>query len=363
MSRNFKNKLSLFDKAYGKTRRENLVKEVLQDNTPLPKPVEYSDIDKEFEKWVDEDLSITYDGEKIPTYMLLSNQRFTEYLQSWSSVDEKKNFMLNFKAITRENNPKLGSLNGESRNIPGDVSFLMKRVEAVDKAGRRYYIDYKVKQPIPMDFLYTISLVTNKYELLNKFNMMINEKFKAINCYIRPNGHFMPMRLEDISDESEYSIDNRQFYSQSYIIKVMGYIMPEDSFVTEEVPILKLYFGESERRKTYAEIEEIDCGDGFNPYEYQKLKLTLNIDKCDESYKFKIDTPFKATNIDSTNVLSYSIYINDVKYTKEDVEENPNILTLKENDEIRIVNLRRYRRAETSVILIDGYDYTSVIEK
>ena len=266
MSRNFKNILRLYNRSFGKTRRENLAKEVLQNNTPLPKPVEYADIDEEFRRWVDEDLSITHDGEKIPTFMLLSNQRFTEYLQSWASVDEKKNFILNFKAITRENNPKLGTLNGQTRNIPGDPTFLMKKVEALDKAGRRYYINYKVKQPIPMDFVYTISLVTNKYELLNKFNLAINDKFKAIDCYIRPKGHFMPMKLNDISDESEYSIDNRQFYSQSYSITVMGYIMPEDSFSVEESPVMKFYFGDTDRDKTYAEIEETECDDPYNPY-------------------------------------------------------------------------------------------------
>jgi hypothetical protein len=363
MSRDFKNRLRLFDRSYGKTRRENLAKEVLQDNTPLPKPVEYSDIDKEFEKWVDEDLSISYEGERIPTYMLLSNQRFSEYLQSWGSVDEKRNFLLNFKAITRENNPKLGSLNGDSRNIPGDVTFLMKRVSAVDKAGRKYYIDYKVKQPIPMDFSYTISLITNKYELLNMFNMKVNEKFKAINCYIRPNGHFMPMKLEDISDESEYSIDNRQFYSQSYNITVMGYIMPEDSFTVEETPVLKFYFGENERNKTYAEIEEIDCGEPYNPYEYQKLKLTPNIDKCKDSYKFRIDTDFKATEISSENAITYNLSINDKPYKKEDIEENPSLIILRENDEVKITNIRRYRTSEDSTVVINGYDYTRAVQK
>ena len=43
---------------------------------------------------------------------------------------------------------------------------LMKRVEAYDKNNRKYFIDYKVKQPIAVDFVYTIGIVTNKYELL-----------------------------------------------------------------------------------------------------------------------------------------------------------------------------------------------------
>ena len=66
------------------------------------------------------------------------------------------------------------------------------------------------------------------YELLNEFNLMMNDKFKSIQCYIRPNDHFIPMILNDISDESEYSIDNRQYYSQTYNITVKAYIITED---------------------------------------------------------------------------------------------------------------------------------------
>ena len=255
MSRNYKNILNLRERTFGHERRKNLTKEVVQDATPLPMPLEYEDIDKEFIRWVDEDLKMNFDGVNLPTYTFLSNQRFSEYLQSWQNVDEKKNLVLNFKSITRENNPKSGTIVGDTKNIPGSPDFLMKRVPAVGKAGNRYFIEYRTKQPIPIDFLYTVSVFTNKYELLNKFNQLVNSKFQAIDCYIRPNGHFIPMKLDDISDESEYSIDNRRFYSQSYAITVMGYIMPKDGFSTVEVPYLTFdVFDGSEKKKTYAEI-------------------------------------------------------------------------------------------------------------
>ena len=225
MSREYKNVLNLRERTFGYERRKNLTKEVVQDATPLPMPLEYEDIDKEFIRWVDEDLKMNFDGVNLPTYTFLSNQRFSEYLQSWQNVDEKKNLVLNFKSITRENNPKSGTIVGDTKNIPGSPDFLMKRVPAVGKAGNRYFIEYRTKQPIPIDLIYTVSVFTNKYELLNKFNQLVNSKFQAIDCYIRPNGHFIPMKLDDISDESEYSIDNRRFYSQSYAITVMGYII------------------------------------------------------------------------------------------------------------------------------------------
>jgi len=375
MSREYKNILHLRDKTYGWERRKNLMKEVLQDNTPLPQPVEYVDIDNDFIRWVEDDLDIVFDGQKLPTFTLLSNQRFSEYMQSWEHVDEKKNLILNFKSITRENNPKLGTIVGETRNIPGEQTFLMKRVQAVDKSGGKYYIEYRTKQPVSIDLIYTLSIFTNKYELLNKFNQMINDKFSAIECYIRPNGHFMPMKLTDISDESEYSIDNRRFYSQSYLITVMAYIMPKEFFSTVEVPSLKfeIFDGDVNLQKSYAQIEEIPCGDDITnvPYEYQSVVLTINIDFCKTSQSFTIDCDFKANKANLTNVKYFNLFVNDKKIEisndgndfEGDFQRFVSNFELKKGDKIRVSGLARKRSMDSSKIEIFGYDYTNIVEK
>ena len=70
----------------------------------------------------------------------------------------------------------------------------------------------------------------------------------------------MPMKLNDISDKSEYSIDNRQFYSQSYNITVKAYIITQDSLVVEERPEMKFLGLEGDSVKhSYAEVEELPC--------------------------------------------------------------------------------------------------------
>ena len=56
------------------------------------------------------------------------------------------------------------------------------------------------------------------------------------------------MKLNDISDESEYSIDNRQYYSQSYNITVMAYIIKEDDYIVVERPEMKFVGFEGERK-------------------------------------------------------------------------------------------------------------------
>lgn len=357
MSRVYKNKLRLRGQAYGQERRRNLAKEILKDSTPLPKTLLYKDIDEAFCEWVKKDLFITFDGEEIPTISLFSNQRFSEYMQSWQNVDDKKNIILNFKAITRENNPKAGTIVGQTKNIPGEHSIVMKTVEAFDKNNRKYYIDYRLKQPMAIDFIYTVSILTNKYELLNEFNMIMNDRFKSINCYIRPNGHFIPMKLNDISDESEYSIDNRQFYSQSYNITVMGYIITEDDYIIEERPEIKLLGYEGDR-STYADIEELPiCGDPELDYAYIPINLTVNFGLCKNAYKFTIDTDFQVDTIELENIRSFKVFVND-KEKNLDKE-----FKVKENDIIHFKGIIRYNTYQTSSIKIKGFKYSEAYKK
>ena len=359
MSRTYKNILKLRQGAYGTERRRNLAKEVVKDGTPLPRPVDYKDIDEEFERWVKEDLAIDFEGSKVPTVALFSNQRFSEYMQTWQNVDAKKNMLLNFKAITRENNPKAGTINGSTRNIPGERTYLMQRIESYDRAGRKYYTDYRVKQPVSIDLIYTVSIVTNKYRMLNDFNLLMNDKFKAINCYIRPNGHFMAMKLNNISDESEYSIDNRQFYSQSYNITVMAYIMPEDSFIVEERPELKFtgFEGDSVEH-SYAEVEELPCDyKKESKYAFVPIKIKIHFEPCDSRYKFNIDCNFQVKDFETVNVRNFKIYVND---TEVSLEKD---LRVKIGDEISIKGLYKYKNLEPSEIIINGVDPTETYLK
>lgn len=357
MSRRYKNIVKLRNKAYGPERRENLAKEIVKDSTPMPKPLEYEDIDKEFNRWVKEDLFITFEGEELPTFALFSNQRFSEFLQSWNEVDEKKNLILNFKTVTRENNPKAGTMLGNTRNIPGERYMLMKRVEAYDRANRRYFIDYKVKQPFTVDFVYTVGIVTNKYELLNEFNQLMNDKFKAINCYIRPNDHFIPMKLNDISDESEYNIDNRTYYSQNYSITVMAYIMPRDSFVVEEIPEMRFFgFDGDEKKTSYAQIEEFPCEEKEDKsIIFQPMVVKIHIDKCSLSYKFIMDTPFELKTITLNNVRSIKLYVND---TETELVEK---IKFNKGDEIKFKKLIRNKTFEDSEIILDGFNHKNAI--
>lgn len=330
-NRKYKNVLKLREVQETPKVRYDLMIEPLEGRTPLPLPLEYKDIDIAFKDWVDTTLGISYENKKLETIALFTNQRFSEYMQSWKYADENRNMLLNFKVITRENNPKKGTIQGNNANIPGDRFYFIQRNVMEDKNGRHYFLDYKMKQPFPVDLMYKVSIVTNKYELLNEFNTKVNDCFKAIQCYIKPNGHYLPMKLENISDESNYNINDRMFFSQSFDIRVMAYIIKPEDIIAEENPIFKLCAGaDSVRNTAKVELIEDECS------EEEPLNIVITLKGSENSVRFVMPCEFNTTSIDINNVRGYRFSVNDV----ENYDERP---IFKEGDIVKFYKINKIR--------------------
>jgi hypothetical protein len=166
---------------------------------------------------------------------------------------------MNFKTITRENNPQFGENQGGNYNIPGKRDYPMFCVPVLQENGEEAYDLYTMKQPLSVNFMYTVSIICNKYELLNKFNELIQYEFSALECYISPNDHPMPMVIESINDESEYSIDDRKYYAQTYNIKLMGYIIRKEDFKVTKIPSrFKITLNTDDKSKKYKKVAKDD---------------------------------------------------------------------------------------------------------
>ena len=337
---NYTNKLHLHDYSVGDERRKELIDGIKKDSTFIPQSVTYRDIDEDFKRWVEEDLKIVSDnGVEFPTMSLYSNQRFSEYAQTWKYTDKDNNILLNFKTVNRKNNPEYGNIIDKKYNIPGERFYLMQRKLVLDDNGTESIMDLKMKVPVSIDFMYKLSVFTQKYQLINDFNCMVNNRFQSRQCYIRPNGHYMPMTLEGISDESEYSIDDRQFYSQSYDIKVMGYVIGEDDYVVEEHP---LKFGVKIGVDTDAVNSSVEIDD-TNPYD---IILTVDFPVGSTVSKFTIDTDFLCGVDKIDNILgNYRIFINGTLADKDSK------MGMHNGDEIKIMAQKRFSERKSSITL------------
>lgn len=348
-----KKNLTLVKNYKGKT--GNIVRKGYQnkilDKAPIfPKPLEYNDIDDAVFNFVDNMIDIVIDGKLIPTYTLYSNQRFSEYSQMWEHSDENGNLYLNFKTLNRDKNPSFGDNQGKLWNIPGERKYTLLQREVLDDNGTESYEIYTMKQPYTVDLKYTINFVTTTFEDLNKFNQKLNDLFKSRQCYIRPNGHYLPMLLEDISDETSYSISDRKFFVQSANIKVMAYIIQSDNFEVKKYPkrINQMLEGDVfKKNKTCVEIEEID-----NPMKNKTLNINIKIEPFNTKVKFTFDTEMIVENIITDNVRNMRIMVNDTLYY---IDKS---FKLHNNDNVLIkINPIEYEK-ETKIQLV-GYEKDS----
>lgn len=344
-NRDYRNDIELLPQSVGYERRSEMTNDILENGTYFPKTVVIKDIDEAFKEWVENELVIYSDDNIIfPTMTLYSNQRFSEYSQSWQYTDANKNLILNFKTVFRDNNPQLGKIVNGYWNIPGDRTYLMARKLVQDDNGTQSILDYRMRLPMALDLTYQINIFTTKFDSINKFNVLVNDKFKSRQCYIAPNKHFMPMTLENINDASSYMIDDRQYYGQTYSIKVMAYIIQEKDFVIEEIPLKRgitigSFTHKKETKKANVEIEDIT---------ENKSVITLTFDRGVNNSEFHIDTDFNVRSIETNNIRSnFEIYVNGVEIG------NVNRFTMNENDEI-VVKIKKVNENKQGNIILHG---------
>lgn len=314
-------------KTEGSLQRKTYQRKIIDKMPIFPKTLEYDDIDKAFFKFVDENIDFPIDGKKIPTFTLYSNQRFSEYSQMWKHSDDEGNLYLNFKAVNRAKNPTSGEIHGSLSNIAGERLYSAFTAIVLEDDGSETLETYSIKQPYAVDLEYNINFVTVTNENLNKFNQEIIRLFSAKQCYIRPNGHFIPMVLDNIADETAYSIDDRKFYVQSVTIKAMAYLFTKDCFQIKKFP-LKANIGiehEKRKHKTSVEIEEFE-----DDVENKKIELKINFQGFKNKTEFTFDTDFVVTSIEMENIRNFRIILND------EILDFEKTFELKENDNVRI---------------------------
>lgn len=331
----------------GGTLRQTYSRTIVENAPIFPKPLEYKDIDAAFFEFVKNDLSLQINGLEVPTFTLYSNQRFTEYSQNWKHTDEEGNLLMNFKTVSREKNPKPGGNQGGLWNIPGEKRQTLLIRDVLEKNGNESYEIYSMKQPYCVDLIYRVGIITDMFENLNTFNQIINDKFKSRQYYIRPNGHFIPLTLEEISDNSETNLENRKFYSQSATIKAMAYIISQNDFKIEKRPKKVDLFmkGDSKRRKPQIDFEEYMLDNVKHPI----IELTIDMQPYHTKTEFEIDTDFVVEEVELVNLRNIRLSVNDTPYYMDKG------FKLKNGDYIKII-CNQIDVNEKSQILLKGYN-------
>ena len=290
LPKGFRKNVKIVRPKEGVARREELIEDFSKGGTFLPRGVSYEDMDKSFIDFIDKDLELSIEGDKVPV-IFLTLQRWSEFSKTWQHSDKYKNVKMPFITIVRQPNPQVGNNQAGLYNIPGRNNYTYYKVPTFE-GGRKGIDVYKVPQPTSVDIIYEVRVFSNKMRDLNKFNTKVLKAFNAIQYHIRAKGHPMPLKLNSIGDESNIDdFENRRFYVQPFEIVLEGFIIDEDDF--EVIPAVN-------RIMVISEISENNVAPRFKN----------NVNKNNGTFSYNI-----AFRVNSEDYFSYESEY-DSKYTQ-----------------------------------------------
>lgn len=280
-------------------RREELYNLISEHGTMLPKSVLHADLDRGMLDFVKDDLRTSVSGKRVPVIdRILTLQRWGEFSKTWSFSDKDKNVSLPFVVVVRKPDVQPGTNPALQYTIPDRKQFHYAKVPTWD-GNRKGYDVYKIPQPVPVDVIYDVKIVCNRMRELNQFNKIILQKFTSRQAYTFIKGHYIPMILSSVGDESVVDTEERRYYQQNYQFQLQGFLIDEEEFeVTPAVSrVITLIGGENRNSKV-------------NDTVSTKTKFSFGSGVGDTSYGKVYITNVNLTIIRSSNILNYTIYIN-----------------------------------------------------
>jgi hypothetical protein len=211
-------------------RRQELVDKINRDGTYLPKSILHADLDGGFLDFVKNELKTVVDGKVVPNVdILITTQNWAQFTQTWDFQNIDKNIEPPFITVVRTPEVKYGTNPSTLYTIPNRRLYFYAQVPTWD--GQRSGMDiYKIPQPVPVDITFQIKIVCNRMRELNSFNKNVIEKFSSKQAYQVIKGHYIPIVMGNISDESVMDTEKRKYYIQSYEFTMLGFLIDENEF-------------------------------------------------------------------------------------------------------------------------------------
>jgi hypothetical protein len=289
----------------------------------LPRSVDHADLDSGFVGFIEDDIDFTVDGNKVPV-LFLTLSRWREFAKTWQNSDKYKNLKIPFISVVRKPDAQPGT-NPADFKIPIRKTFEYARIPVWD--GNKKGMDiHKIPNPVGVDMVYTVRLFTYKMRQLNKLNQKILQTFASAQAYVNIKGHYFPIMLESIGDESTVdNLEGKRYYVQTYEMKLMGYLVDEEEF--EVVPAID---------RTFISVElDVKKPKAIAKFIKDETLNDLNT-KC--IVQFQAKSPTEVTfssdgktifnSIDTTNVSVYTVRVNSVIVSTPFSVEDGDLITI-----------------------------------
>jgi len=303
LPKKIKNYLPLTPQKVGRERRQEMLDDITDQGTYLPKGVLHADLDKGMLDFVKETLKLVVDEKTVPTInKIITNQNWSQFVESWNFQDLDNNVSLPFIATVRLPEVKYGTFQGGAANIPNRRQFFYYTVPTWD-GQRKGATVYKIPQPVPVDITFNVKLFCNRMRELNDFNKIVMQTFTSKQAYTQIKGHYIPIIMESVGDESAKDLEKRKYYIANYTFIMKGLLIDEEEFQIS--PAIS-------RQVTMFEVDTKVRGRNVKPQpprpNYFDLNLTFVVGVTQLTEVFRYTADLKVGEID--NVSSYSVFIN-----------------------------------------------------
>jgi hypothetical protein len=182
---------------------------------------------------------------------------------------------------------------------------------------------YKIPQPVPADFKYTVAIICNRMRDLNTLNQRVLETFASKQAYQVINGHYIPIINDSFADESVMDLEKRKYYIQKYEFTMMGFLIDEEQF--EVFPAISRTFQviETDQRNIKRKQKK------QTPIEFEVITLQYlnNVTTQEHYFEYTCNLLFDR----SVNIEEFSVYINEQYYG-----DNVETIQINTNDMLRI---------------------------
>ena len=319
-----KKTLPLVPKKILSERREQLLEYINKDGTYLPKSVLHADLDRGMLDFVKEDLQVVSAGKIVPMLdILITTQNWSQYVETAQFTDMDNNPEPPFITVVRIPEVKYGTNPSLQYTIPNRKQFYYAAVPTWNGNEQGMNI-FTIPQPVPVDINYSVKIVCNRMRELNQLNKIVMQKFSSRQAYTFIKGQYVPIIMNNVSDESQMTTESRKYYIQNYDFTMLGYLIDEEEFQVK--PAIQ----------RVTQLFEVDT----RIPNTKRNKFPKNPDEFSFNFLFVsgvtrlvdvIDFTANMSLVDTDNVHSYDVYINN-DYYGSDV----NIIQITTNDTLRI---------------------------
>ena len=290
-------------------RREQLLQFINEDGTYLPQSVLHADLDGGMLDFVKNELKTVVSGKDISVIdKIITNQRWSQFTETWNFKDDDFNVQLPFITLVRQPEVKYGTNPSLQYTIPVRKQFYYATVPTWNGNQKGYDV-YTIPQPVPVDINYSVKIICNRMRELNTFNKNVLQTFSSRQAYTFIKGQYVPIIMNNVSDESVIDVEKRNYYIQSYEFTMLGYLIDEEEFEVKPAISRVVQLFEVDTQVPKGRRAEITPS---NPDEftYKLLYTSGNTSLIDDQVDYRVDLTF----ISSLNVLSYEVFINDDFY-------------------------------------------------